>query len=84
MRLCAFIGLQILIFTAVGLQIRPSDQGLRSPVGEKSNKNLIKNRIKMKTIKMQKIAKAIKVAYGVNDNEALELVPMFMNLRKAA
>ena len=35
-----------------------------------------------KTIKMQKIAKAIKVAYRVSDNEALELVPMFV--RKAA
>lgn len=30
-----------------------------------------------KTIKMQKICKAIKVAYRVSDNEALELVPMF-------
>lgn len=37
-----------------------------------------------KTIKMQKITKAIKVAYGVNENEALELVPMFMNLKIAA
>ena len=36
-----------------------------------------------KTIKMQKIAKAIKVAYGVNDEEAHEMVPMFVN-RKAA
>lgn len=38
----------------------------------------------MKTIKLKKIAKAIKVAYRVNQEEALELVPMFINYRKAA
>ena len=38
--------------------------------------------MKAKTIKLQKIAKAIKVAYRVNQEEALELVPMFV--RKAA
>lgn len=38
--------------------------------------------MKAKTIKMQKVVKAVKVAYGVSDNEALELVPMFV--RKAA
>ena len=36
-----------------------------------------------KTIKMKKVVKAIKVAYnGVSNEEALELVPMF--IRKAA
>ena len=35
-----------------------------------------------KTIKLKKVAKAIKVAYRVNQEEALELVPMFV--RKAA
>ncbi len=35
-----------------------------------------------KTIRLKKIAKAIKVAYRVSDNEALELAPMFV--RKAA
>lgn len=35
-----------------------------------------------KTIKMQKVVKAIKVAYRVSDNEAQELVPMF--IRRAA
>lgn len=37
-----------------------------------------------KTISMKKMAKAISVAYRVSDNEAQELVPMFMNYRKAA
>lgn len=37
-----------------------------------------------KTISMKKVSKAIKVAYGVNNDEALELVPMFLNYRKAA
>lgn len=50
----------------------------------KIGRNALKQRKTMvKTIKMQKICKAIKVAYRVSDNEALELVPMFMN-RKAA
>ena len=38
--------------------------------------------MKAKTIRIEKIAKAIKVAYRVSDNEALDLVPMFV--RKAA
>ena len=38
--------------------------------------------MKARTIKMQKVVKAIKVAYGVNNAEALELVPVF--IRKAA
>lgn len=37
-----------------------------------------------KTISMKKVSKAIKVAYGVNNDEALSMVPMFMNYRKAA
>ena len=36
-----------------------------------------------KTISMKKMAKAISVAYRVSDNEAQELVPMFMNLKAA-
>ena len=40
--------------------------------------------MKAKTISMKKVRRAISVAYGVNENEALELVPMFMNYRKAA
>jgi hypothetical protein len=36
----------------------------------------------MKTIRLKKIAKAIRVAYGVNNSEALELVPIFV--RRAA
>lgn len=39
---------------------------------------------KTKTIKMQKIVKAIKVAYRVDNEQAQELMPMFMNMRKAA
>jgi hypothetical protein len=35
-----------------------------------------------KTISLKKVRRAISVAYGVNDSEALELVPMFV--RKAA
>lgn len=35
-----------------------------------------------KTININKTIKAVKVAYRVSDNEALELVPMFV--RKAA
>lgn len=35
-----------------------------------------------KTVSIKKAIKAVKVAYRVNDNEALELVPMFV--RKAA
>ena len=39
--------------------------------------------MKAKTIKMQKVVKAIKVAYnGVSNEEALALVPVFV--RKAA
>jgi len=39
--------------------------------------------MKAKTIKMQKVVKAIKVAYnGVTNEEALALVPVF--IRKAA
>ena len=38
-----------------------------------------------KTISMKKVAKAVKVAYGVSDNEdAREIACMFMNLKKAA
>lgn len=37
-----------------------------------------------KTIKMQKICKAIKVAYRVNNEEAREMAGMFINNRKAA
>ena len=36
----------------------------------------------MKAINIKKVSKAIKVAYRVNQEEALELVPMFV--RKAA
>lgn len=37
-----------------------------------------------KTIKMQKIAKAIKVAYGVSDNEEVATIAaMFINLKAA-
>lgn len=35
-----------------------------------------------KKFSISKTIKAVKVAYGVSDNEALELVPMFV--RKAA
>ena len=42
-----------------------------------------KDKIMAKTIKMQKVVKAIKVAYnGVTNEEARELVPVF--IRKAA
>lgn len=38
----------------------------------------------MKTISIKKVSKAIKEAYHVTNDEALELVPMFTNYRKAA
>ena len=39
-------------------------------------------KIMAKKISINKVARQFKVAYRVNDNEALELVPMFV--RKAA
>lgn len=36
-----------------------------------------------KTIKMQKICKAIKVAYRVNNEDAREMAGMFINLKAA-
>ena len=41
------------------------------------------NRIMAKTVSMKKAIKAVKVAYRVSDNEASELVPMFINLKAA-
>jgi hypothetical protein len=33
---------------------------------------------------MKKVRKAVKVAYGVSDNDAREMAGMFINMRKAA
>lgn len=37
-----------------------------------------------KTVSIKKVSKAIKVAYGVNGNDAREMASMFLNMRKAA
>ena len=47
-----------------------------------ASSNNQKFKIMAKKISINKVARQIKVAYRVNDNEALELVPMFV--RKAA
>ena len=43
-----------------------------------ASSNNQKQTIMAKTINIKKVARQIKVAYRVNDNEALELVPMFV------
>ena len=57
-----------------------------SPIGSKLSENLTENypRIMAKTIKMQKICKAVKVAYRVNNDDAQEIAGMFINMRMAA
>lgn len=40
--------------------------------------------MKARTISIKKVRKAVKVAYGVSDNDAREMAGMFMNMRKAA
>ena len=39
--------------------------------------------MKARTIRTQKVCKAIKVAYRVSNEEALSLVPVFRNLKAA-
>ena len=70
------------------MNFRHGSHGFLRPYGSKRQSRantdfLIKqNKIMAKKISINKVARQIKVAYRVNDNEALELVPMFV--RKAA
>ena len=67
-------------------RLSPAARNFPSTAAVSNFYEVSKTKIKIqmaKTISMKKMAKAISVAYRVSDNEAQELVPMFMILKAA-